>query len=216
MATIVFERNTNTVGSPTWTEFESGNRLVFSGSPTDLATTIATTGWNDGSHEGSADPGADRCNQGGTANPGGPGGGDVHNNNVKFVDATNMSVNGGGNEAINDTNLVEGECTLRIHLNNASSVATQNTFFFNFDGTTDSAEAVEVETYAFERGVTASAWTQINDDSADIGGDNAGERLDLGEKSAAVDHYWYLALSSRGETAGGKTSHDFKIRTEIF
>lgn len=206
MATITFEHNTGTTGSPVWTNI-STNTLVFSGSATDLTATILTTDWNDGTHIGSGDPGTDQCTSGPNSS---------HNNNVKFVDASNMIVNAGGSEAINDTNLIQGECTLRVHLNNGTSVATQNSFFFCFNGTVDTTEAVEIECYAFEQGVSATTWTQINDDSANIGGDNSGERLDLGEKTTATDHYWYLALSARGESAGAKTSFDFKFRTEIF
>ena len=123
---------------------------------------------------------------------------------------------GGGTETLNDTNLIAGECTLRIHLNNGASVATQNSYFYTFDGSTTTTEAVEVEAYAFEQGVSATTWTQVNDDSGNVGGNNSGERLDLGEKSAATDHYWYLAISARGESAGAKTSFDLGFATEIY
>ncbi len=206
MATITFERNQNTIASPTWVDV-GANRVVFSGSATDLTSPISTTGWNDGTHVGTATPGTDACG-------GGPN--SAHTNNVKYVASGNFSLNGGGSEVLNDTNLIQGECSLRIHLNNATAVATQNTFFFCYDGTTDATEAVGIEAYAFEQGVSGTAWVQINDDSANIGGDNAGERLDLGEKTSATDHYWYLALSSRGESAGGKSSFAFKFKTEIF
>ncbi|KKN69253.1 hypothetical protein LCGC14_0442480 [marine sediment metagenome] len=207
MATITFERNQNTVGSPTWVDI-AANTLVFSGSLTDLTTTIDTADWQDGTHIGTGDPGSDACG-------GGPASG--HMNNVRFVNSTNFILNGGTSEVLNDTNLIAGECTLRLHLNSVSSVSTQNSFFFNFDGITDTTPAVGIETYVFEQGEAKTAWEQINDDSVSVGGDNAGERLDIAESvAAATDHYWYLALSSRGETAGGKTSHDFKMRTETF
>lgn len=206
MATLTYEVNTGSTGTPTWTTF-GANTLVFSGSGSDLTVPISTAGWNDGTHRGTDDPGTDACSAG-------PNGG--HNNNVKYVDGTHFILNGGASEVLNDTNLIAGECTFRIHLNNATAVQTQNTFLFTFDGTTDSVEAVGVEAYAFEQGVAASAWTQVNDDSANIGGDNSGERLDLGEKASATDSYWYLAMTARGETAGGKTQFDVKIRTEVF
>lgn len=208
MATITFERNQNTVGSPSWVDI-GANRIVFSGSATDLTATIATTAWNDGTHIGSGTPGTDQCG-------GGPGGGGSHNNNVKYIDVNTMKVNADANEAINDANLAVGECTCRIHLNNAISVATQNTYFFCYNNSIDTVEAVGIESYAFERGVGANSWTLINDDSADIGGNNPGERLDLGEKAAATNHYWFLALAARGESAGAKSAFAFKIVTEIF
>src|SRR3990167_492280 len=200
MATITFEGYMG--AGPAWADL-GANTVVFAGSLTDLTVPIATTDWNDCTHAGADDPGADQC-------------GANHMNNVKYLTGGTMSVNGGGSEAISDVNLAEAECTMRIHLNSASTVATQNTFFYSFNGAVVTTEAVEIECYAFERGVTATAWTQINDDSGNIGGDNAGERLDLGEKTSAIDHYWFLALSARGESAGGKTSFDFGFKTEIF
>lgn len=208
MATITFEHNTGTSGAPVWTNI-AANTLVFSGSATSLTATISTTDWQDGTHIGNDDPGTDQC-------AGGVGGGGAHVSNVKFLTTSTMSLNAAGSANITDANLAANDCTLRIHLTNASSVATQNTFFYTFDGATTTTEAVEVECYAFERGVTATAWTQVNDDSANIGGDNSGERLDLGEKSTATDHTWYLALSARGESAGQKTSFDLGYKTEIF
>jgi len=206
MATITFEFNNNTVGAPTWADIVA-NTIVFSGSATDLTASIATTTWQDGTHIGSGDPGTDNCDTGPYSS---------HSNNVKFVASGTMSSNGAATENINDTNLIEGECTFRIHLTNGVAVATQNTFLYTFDGTTVTVEAVGIEAYAFERGVVASAWTQVNDDSANIGGDNAGERLDLGEKSSGTDHTWYLAMSARGESAGPKASFDIGWKSEIF
>lgn len=206
MATITYEVNTGSIGTPTWTSV-GANTLVFSGSAATISTPIATTGWNDGTHYGNGDPGTDQC-------AGGPN--SSHPNNVKYVDGTHFILNAGSSEVLNDTNLIAGECSLRLHLNNGASVQTQNTKFFSFDGTTDTNEAVGIECYAFEQGVSASAWTQINDDSANIGGNNTSEFLDLAEKGPGTDLYWYLALSARGESAGAKTSFDFKIVTEIF
>ena len=203
MATITYEYHQST---PAWASM-GANTLVFSGSATDLTESISTIDWNDGVHIGDGDPGADQCVSGDNSG---------HINCVKYVDSTHFILNGGASEVLNDTNLLDTECTLRIHLNNGTAVETQNSYFFCFDGATDTAEAVGVECYAFERGESASAWTQINDDSGDIGGNNAGERLDLGEETSGVDLYWYLALSARGETAGGKSSFDFKIVTEIY
>ncbi len=208
MAVLTYELYNTTPG---WTSI-GANTLVFSGSQTTIGSPISTSGWNDGTHAGNGDPGTDQCNALLGANAPNAG----HANNVKYVDSTHFISNGGASTIINDTNLTQAKCTLRIHLNNATAVQTQNSWFFCFDGTTDTTEAVGVECYGFEQGVAASAWTQLNDDSATIGGDNSGERLDLGEKASAVDSYWYLAISARGESAGPKASFDFKIKTEIF
>ncbi len=190
MATITFEAYIG--AGPGWADI-GANRLVFSSSLTDLATAITVATWQDGTHVGSGTPGTDQC-------------GANHARNVKFLTTSTMSVNGGGSEAINDTNLLQTECTLRVHFNHSVSVAISNARLYAYDNTTVTTEAVEIEAYAFEQGVSATAWTQINDDSANIGGDNSGERLALGNKTAATDHYWYVAVSVSPETVGGKSS----------
>ena len=205
MASLTFEKNTGTVGSPT--RGALGGRLVFSGSATDLTASIATTGWQDGTHQGSGTPGTDGCG-------GGPN--SSHLSNVKFLTTSTMSLNGAASANITDANLAEGACSCRVRLQNASAISSQNTFLFCFDNTTDTAEAVEIEAYGFERGVSATAWTQLNDDSANIGGDNSGERLDVSEKSSVTDASWYFALSARGESAGGKSAFAFKLKTEVY
>lgn len=206
MATTTFEFNDNTTGSPNWVDI-GANTIVFSGSQTDLAATISTTDWNDGTHIGTDDPGTDQCSVGPN---------NSHNNNVKYVSSTQMSNNSGATENITDANLAVGECTFRFHLVNGSSVATQNSFAYTFDGSVTTNEAVGIEAYLFERGVSATTWTQVNDDSANIGGNNSGERLDLGEKTTATDHVWYFAMSARGESAGPKTSFDIGVALELF
>jgi len=206
MATTTFEFNNNTVGSPTWADI-AANTIVFSGSQTSLTATISTVDWNDGTHIGTGDPGTDQCDVGPN---------NSHNNNTKYVSSGNVIINSGSSEAINDTNLIAGECPFRFHLVNGVSVATQNGFLYTFNGSVVTTEAVEIEAYAFEQGVAATAWTQVNDDSANIGGNNSGERLTLGNKTTATDHVWYFAMSARGESAGPKTSFDIGVAVEIF
>lgn len=192
MAAITFEVY---IGAPAWTDL-AANTLVFSSSLTDLTTAITVAAFQDGTHAGNGDPGTDQC-------------GANHANNVKYIDDNNMSVNGGGSEAINDTNLAANECTMRVHFNHGVAVAVTGARFYSFDGSVVTNEAVGIDCYAFERGITATAWTKINDDSANVGGDNSGERLLLADSGSATDHYWYLALSASPESVGGKTSFDF-------
>ena len=208
-ASITYQHNTGTEGTPVWSAM-AANTLVFSGAADDLAATIATDDCNDGTHCGADDPGADNCSAG-PSNP------VDHMPNAKYEDASNLFLNG-TSKAINDANVPESLCTLRVHLNNDSTILTQNTYFFCFDGTTDTDEAVGIESYGFERGETNDSWYPINDDSGNIGGNNADERLDLAEEQTtpSQDHYWYIALTARGESAGPKTSFDYKTVTEIY
>lgn len=193
MATFNWEVYADT---PAWMDV-STNTIVFSGSNTDLTEPITVGTWQDGTHLGSGDPGTDQC-------------GANHMPNVKYVSGTQFD-GGSGTETLNDTNLVQTECTLRIKFTDAAAVAISNARFYAFDGATETNEAVGVEAYAFEQGVGATAWAQINDDSGDIGGDNSGERLALSDQSAGTEHYFYLAISARPETVGAKTQFDLGV-----
>lgn len=196
MAAITFEGYMG--AGPAWADL-GANTLVFSGSGTDLTAAITVAAWQDGTHAGNGDPGTDQC-------------GANHMNNVKFISNTtsgSFSLNGAATEGLNDTNLANDECTLRLHFNHTSSVAVTGARFYCFDGAVVANEAVGVEVYAFERGRGVNTWTQINDDSGNIGGDNSGERLLLADSGSAQDHYWYVALSASPESVGAKTSFDF-------
>jgi len=194
MATFTWQVYANT---PAWMAVSS-NTIVFSGSRTDLSVPITVGTWNSGTHLGNGDPGTDQC-------------GTKHVPNVEYVSNTQFKLNGGPTETISNANLAATECTMRILFTNASKVAVSNARFYAFDGSTTTAEAVGVEVYAVEGQVGASTWTQINDDSANIGGDNSGERLSLSDQSAATVHTFYIAVSARPESVGAKTQFDFGI-----
>jgi hypothetical protein len=193
MATFTWEVYADT---PAWISV-GANTMVFSGSSTDLTVPITVGSWQDGTHLGNGDPGTDQC-------------GTNHVPNVKYISSTQFD-SGGGTETLNDTNLAATECTLRINFTDGSAVATSNGRFYVFDGTTETTEAVGIEAYAFERGVTATTWTQVCDDSGGIGGDNSGERLDLGDSSSGTEHTFYVAISARPETVGGKSDFDLGV-----
>jgi len=192
MATITFEGYMG--AGPTWTDL-GANTLVFSSSLTDLTAAITVNSYNDGTHAGNGDPGTDQC-------------GANHMNNVKYISSNNMSVNGGGSEAINDTNLATTECTLRLHFNHTSSVAVTNARAYIYKPSVSvTTKADNVMAYGFERGESATAWSLIND-TGSTGGDNTGERLDLANSGSAQDHYWYIALSLSPATVGSHNDVD--------
>lgn len=193
MATFTWEYYGST--GPAWTDI-GANTIVFAGSG-GLTTPVTVGAWQDETHIGSGDPGTDQC-------------GTNHCRNVKYISGTQFD-SGSGTETLNDTNLVATECTIRVRFTDGASVATSNARFYAYDGTTTTTEAVGVDVYAFEQGVTATTWTLINDDSNNTGGDNAAERLDLSDQSAATDHTFYIAISASPESVGGKTSFDFGI-----
>jgi hypothetical protein len=198
MATFTWELYMG--ATPTWSGI-SGT-IVFSGSNTDLTQAITVANWNDGTHDGTDDPGTDNC-------------GANHANNVKWISSSEFDT-GGGTETINDTNLVATECTLRIHFNHSTAVAITNARFYCYDGSTVTTQATGVDVVCFESGRTETAWTVINDDTVagaltngSIGGDNSGERKSLADSASATDHYWILAVSASPESVGDKTAFDF-------
>lgn len=193
MATFNWEVYSNT---PAWMDI-GANTFVFAGSATDLTSPITVGEWQSGTHLGNGDPGTDQC-------------GTNHSRNVKYISSTQMDI-GGGTVNLTDANLAQTQCTMRIKFTDASSVALSAARFYSFDGSVVTNEAVGIHAYAFERGVAATTWTQINDDSANIGGDNSGERLTLSDQTAATEHYYYIAVSAQAESVGAKTQFDFGI-----
>lgn len=192
MATFTWEVYANT---PAWMSVAS-NTIVFSGTG-GLATPITVGNWQEETHLGSGDPGTDQC-------------GTNHVPNVKYISGTQCDI-GAGTITLSDANLPQTECTMRVKFTDAGSVATSGARFYAYDGSTVTNEAVGIEAYAFERGVGATAWTQLNDDSGNIGGDNAGEYLSLSNQAAGTEHYFYLAVSARPESVGAKTEFNFGI-----
>jgi hypothetical protein len=202
LATITWEAY---VGTPAWTSM-GANRLVFSGSASSITATVAATTFQDGTHLGSGTPGTDQC-------------GANHAPNVKILTSTTMSINGGGSQTLNDTNLTDILSSFRLRFNDAASFALQNGKLYTYDGSTTTNQAVGVDVAAYVKANSMSAWFTLNSDTttgpsvasmtfttANIGGDNTGERIALAARTAAVDHYYYTAISASPETAGGKSS----------
>ena len=212
MATITWEAYVDT---PAWTDM-GANRLVFSGSASNINTTVQATQFQDGTHLGSGTPGTDQC-------------GATHAPNVKILTATTMSVNGAASETIDDTNLADTECSFRLHFNDAAGYSLQNGKIYSYDGSTTTTEATGVDAAIYVKGESMSAWETLNSDSAtgnsmasmsfttaDFGGDNSGERRSLAARGAATDHYYYCAISASPETAGGKSAFALGAYLEYF
>jgi len=192
MATFTWQVYANTPG---WMGV-GANTYIFSGTG-GLSTPITVGSWNSEAHLGNGDPGADQC-------------GTNHVPRVTYVNGTQFD-NGSGTQDLNDTNLTTQECSLRINFTDASTVAISSARFYCYNGTLTTTEAVGIEAYAFERGVTATAWTHVNEDGTSFGGDNSGERLALSDHSAATEHTYYIAISARPLSVGAKTEFDMGI-----
>lgn len=208
MATLTFEAY---FGAPAWGSI-GANRLAFSASLTDITSRIAVAAFQDGTHLGNGLPGTDQC-------------GVTHVPNVRYLTDTTMSVNGGTSEPINDTNLADIECTMRIHLSDSTAFKTQNGRFYAYNNTTSTVQATGVDIAAYEKG-SSTQWFHLNDDTTagpsgwvtgGIGGDNAGERMTMASRgTAAVDHYYYYALSAAPESFGDKSAVAFGCSIELY
>lgn len=186
------------VDTPAW-ESVGANTIVFCGSLTDIDVPITVgSDWNTGTHIGNGDPGADQC-------------GAAHIPNIAYVSGTQFSHDGAATETLGDGTLLATECTLAVEFTDDASVAITSGRFYCFDSTTETTEATGVEAWAFEAQVAETEWSTVCDDSGDIGGDNAGERLDLVDRSASQTHTYYIAVSARPESVGAKGDFDFGV-----
>lgn len=194
MATITYEAYIG--AGPAWADI-GANTIVFTGTG-GVGNPIDVGSYQEETHLGSGDPGTDQC-------------GANHVPNVKWISSTQFD-SGSGTETLSDVNLTDVECTMRVHFNHTSSVVVSAARLFSYNpGGAETAEGLNCHLQAFEAQEGGTTWTLINDDSGNIGGDNAGERLTLATKTTALDHYWYIALSLSPETVGNIDQIDLKV-----
>lgn len=183
------------------------NTLCLAGSA--FASTITAGTFQDSMHLGSGDASGEVCTG-------------YHLRNTKFALTTgsNKVILDGATVTIGTGTPAIADLPIHIDFGYDSAVETQNVYFYTFDGTTITDEAVGVEVQAFWKdhlALGATAFLEINDDSGDVGGNNSGERLTLQAYAAATtNHHWYLGLSGSPETAGAKGSWDLGISLEYF
>ena len=125
--------------------------------------------------------------------------------NIKFVHANSGSYNGGA--TVNITGVPQRSGTVKVQFQNDSSVQTQNTKFFAWDGggtTTNAPSGVTI--FSYEEGDTT--WTNI-------GVTGLTSALVLNDQGAATLHDFYLGVSAK-PTAVGVKNFSFKFSTEYF
>jgi len=194
MAVWTFEVYYGTGAGAAWTDV-GANNLAFTGAG-GHDDTVEVEEWQDGAHVVSGTPGNDVC-----TNP--------HAPNVKYISVDEFD-GGGGVEDLNDANLLATECTCRWHFNHGDAISMKDVEVFAYDGAIEANPAEDVEIQIFERGILATEWTELNDDSDGVGG--SGDAFALADQAgAATDHYYYLAISWQPETVGPKTGAKLKI-----
>lgn len=174
-----------------WINFAAGNLIGFYGSTT-YGDKITTTEYQDGMHLRTASgTDTDACAA-------------DHMRNVKYINSGNCSIDAAANEVV--TNIADTEC-VRIHFTDTStSVATENAEFYAYaSGGTDADAPPNVTVQALECG--DAAWTAA-------GGN--GSAVSITNDTAAVDHYYYVAMSASPDTVGEKTNYAWKITLDYY
>jgi len=198
MSTWYFEVYYGTGAGAAWTDV-GANNLAFTGDG-GHDDTVEVGEWQGGTHVVSGTPGNDVCT-------------DPHAPNVKYVDATHFD-SGGGVEDLNDANLLATEVSCRLHFSHGSAVSLKDMAIFAYDGTTETTPAPDCEIQIFERGILATEWTELNDDSDGVGG--SGDAFAIQDQpGAATDLYVYLAISWHPETVGPKVGSRLKIQGKV-
>ena len=122
-----------------------------------------------------------------------------HLTNLKYVDDTNVSVNGGSPVAL--SSVVQENCIM-IHVQSDTNIQIIGSRLYAYDGTNVDNPPANVTFKAFKLGDTS--W------STPAGRPNA---LDCGTSAAGTDHYFYIGMSLSPTSTGASTT--FVLRFEI-
>ena len=125
----------------------------------------------------------------------------VHANNVKYLSSTTCSLNGGASTPL--SNLSDGNATLKISLSGLGDIATSNTRFYSYNGTTRNNAPDGLVCVAAEIG--DSSWSSVG---------GSGNALVLDDQATASSHSWYIAVSVMPTSSGVKSAFAFAIETE--
>lgn len=227
MAVITWEALV--ASGPTWTDM-GNNRLVFSGSTTNINTTVAALSFQDGTHLGSGTPGSDVC-------------GASHPNNVKILTATTCSIAPAGSNPVaagstNISAITDNQCTFKVKFTDPTAYQLQNGKIYTYDSvtTTNPANGVDAAIWVTNNAANqpSNQWFVLNSYSTtgnsmsfsggganfatnNFGGDNTNKYLPLYPKSSAnVLQEYYAAFSCSPESAGGKANYAIGAYLEYF
>lgn len=142
-------------------------------------------------------------------------------NNVKFIDATNVEINGLP-FLLSHTAFSQDALTLRIQFNNdtvtPTACVTSNSRFFVYDGITLSMGPAKLKFFAFEHYGTGigkdttsgsgRAWNQT------YGINGSGNKLILQNQGSSVDHFFYLGISTQALASAAQTDAVGRFETD--
>ena len=113
-------------------------------------------------------------------------------NNTKYVDATHVSINGGGTTALP---VPTGSCGLLFTFSDPSSVQTSGAKVYVYDGVEDINVMEDIIFYAAEGGQSTN-WVSAN---------GLNSALHLQDQAASTTHNFYIATSLSPQTSGLKS-----------
>ena len=122
--------------------------------------------------------------------------------NCKYIGPNTINIDGGGDVALNGTNLVEADCTLDLEFGHGSAVAITNCIFWIY-GSSESSDPTDVAVQACEQGDTA--WTACG---------GAGTDLTLGDSGSSTEHHWFLGISISPTSIGEKDT-EFTMKCSL-
>jgi hypothetical protein len=129
----------------------------------------------------------------------------VHVHNVKPVDSTHYSLDGGGSIALDATHPTTAQCPFKFNFSDPSSVATSAGKFYFYDGTTDATGMTGVLPQAIQQSNTS--WPNF----ASTGVNGSGAALSLADQATATSHDFFIAVGVSPTTTGAKTVGKMKI-----
>jgi len=173
-----------------WNDFAAGNMIGFYGSTT-YGTKVQVGSYQDGMHlRTSSGTDTDAC-------------GSPHMDNIKYLTSTTCSINGGS--SVNVSTITQNDCVRIKFTDGSTSVTTENGKFYAYDGTTDTNAPTGVTAQALEQG--DSSWTACG---------GSGNAVSITDQSAAVTHYYYVAMSASPTSVGEKTNFAWKISLDYY
>lgn len=114
----------------------------------------------------------------------------VHN--VKYVDATHASIDGGGNSSLP---VATNKCNFVFNFSDPSSVQTSGAKLYLYDGVEDVNGIDDISFFAVEGGQTGT-WVAAN---------GLNSALMLQNQTSATSHNFYVATSLSPQTSGIKS-----------
>jgi hypothetical protein len=176
-------------GTTAWVDDAATDINGFFGSTT-FGSKITVNAYNVGMHLIDNSTGLDAC----VAD---------HLTGIQYIAAGTCKVNGGS--TVNTSTITTQECRRISLTDGATSISTENSVFYAYDGSTLTNPPTDTTFQCFEQG--AASWTAAS---------GSGSALSLADQlTGAVTKYWYIAMSV-APTAVGIKNNKVRFSTDYY